>query len=133
MVFSVTLYRRRNRYFTSLTTVGMRFKHTSKIELITQKNRLKRRFFCVKSSFFEFRLTTFNCGQRVKIAVLSSVQQNAEISKIPNPSLTGITFVFSPQIRRKLEFSDIIHYNNFTEAFAPPRQPCGCIPVRSFS
>ena len=45
MVFSVTLYRRRNRYFTSLTTVGMRFKHTSKIELITQKNRLFRRFF----------------------------------------------------------------------------------------
>ena len=61
---------------------------------LSLKNRLKRRFFCVKSSFFEFRLTTFNCGQRVKIAVLSSVQQNAEISKIPNPSLTGAVPVF---------------------------------------
>lgn len=67
------------------------------------------------------------------MAALSLERKNAEKRKIPNPSLTGITSVFSTQIRRKLEFSDIIHYNNFTEAFAPPRQPCGCIPVRSFS
>lgn len=67
------------------------------------------------------------------MAVASSVQSNAEDHKTPNSSLTGITSVFSTQIRRKLEFSDIIHYNNLTAAFAPPRQPCGCIPVRSFS
>ena len=42
------------------------------------------------------------------------VRRNAENRKIPNPSLTGITSVFSAQIRRKLEFSDIIHYNNST-------------------
>jgi len=48
------------------------------------------------------------------MAVLVTVQKNAEISKSPNPSLTGITSVFSAQIRRKLEFSDIIHYNNST-------------------
>jgi hypothetical protein len=39
---------------------------------------------------------------------------STEKRKIPNPSLTGITSVFSAQIRRKLEFSDIIHYNNST-------------------
>ena len=48
------------------------------------------------------------------MAVASSVQSNAEDHKIPNASLTGITSVFSAQIRRKLEFSDIIHYNNST-------------------
>ena len=68
--------------------------HNPKSEKHPYENLVKRRFFCVKSSFFEFRLTTFNCGQRVKIAVLSSVQQNAEISKIPNPSLTGAVPVF---------------------------------------
>lgn len=53
-------------------------------------------------------------------------RKNAEKRKIPNPSLTGVTSVFSPQKRRKLEFSGVIHYNNSTEAFVPPRQPCGC-------
>ena len=48
------------------------------------------------------------------MAVASSVQSNAEDHKIPNASLTGITSVFSTQIRRKLEFSDIIPYNYFT-------------------
>ena len=44
----------------------------------------------------------------------ASVRKNAENRKIPNPSLTGVTRVFSPQIRRKLEFSSIIPYNNST-------------------
>ncbi len=48
------------------------------------------------------------------MAVAPLVWRNAENHKIPNPSLTGITSVFSAQIRRKLEFSDIIHYNNST-------------------
>ena len=48
------------------------------------------------------------------MAVAPLVWRNAENRKIPNPSLTGITSVFSAQIRRKLEFSDIIHYNNST-------------------
>lgn len=60
-------------------------------------------------------------------------RKNAEKRKIPNPSLTGVTSVFSPQKRRKLEFSGVIHYNNSTEAFVPPRQPCGCIPMRLFT
>lgn len=42
------------------------------------------------------------------------VRKNAENRKIPNPSLTGEARVFSPQIRRKLEFSIIIPYNNST-------------------
>lgn len=48
------------------------------------------------------------------MAALSLERKNAENRKIPNPSLTGVTSVFSAQIRRKLEFSDIIHYNNST-------------------
>ena len=48
------------------------------------------------------------------MAALSLERKNAENGKIPNPSLTGITSVFSPQIRRKLEFSSIIPYNNST-------------------
>ena len=48
------------------------------------------------------------------MAVAASVRRNAEDRKIPNASLTGATSVFSAQIRRKLEFSDIIHYNNST-------------------
>ena len=48
------------------------------------------------------------------MAVATSVRKNAKNPKIPNLSLTGITSVFSAQIRRKLEFSDIIHYNNST-------------------
>ena len=67
------------------------------------------------------------------MAVAPLVPRNVEGRKIPNPSLTGATSVFSTQIRRKLEFFDIIHYNNSTEAFVPPRQPCGCIPMRLFT
>ena len=67
------------------------------------------------------------------MAVAPLVPRNIEGRKIPNPSLTGATSVFSTQIRRKLEFFDIIHYNNSTEAFVPPRQPCGCIPMRLFT
>lgn len=67
------------------------------------------------------------------MAALSLERKNAEKRKIPNPSLTGVTSVFSPQKRRKLEFSGVIHYNNSTEAFVPPRQPCGCIPMRLFT
>jgi len=33
-------------------------------------------------------------GQRVKVAIAASVQKNAEISKIPNPSLTGVFSTF---------------------------------------
>lgn len=48
------------------------------------------------------------------MAVITAVQKNCENRKIPNPSLIGIAQVFSPQIRRKLEFSSIIPYNYFT-------------------
>ncbi len=48
------------------------------------------------------------------MAVAPLVPRNVEGRKIPNPSLTGATSVFSTQIRRKLEFFDIIHYNNST-------------------
>lgn len=48
------------------------------------------------------------------MAALSLERKNAEKRKIPNPSLTGVTSVFSPQKRRKLEFSGVIHYNNST-------------------
>ena len=48
------------------------------------------------------------------MAVSSLVQKSAENRKIPNPSLTGITSVFSPQIRRKLEFFSVIPYNDST-------------------
>ena len=51
------------------------------------------------------------------MAVLVTVQRNAKISKIPTPSLTGATWVFSSQIRRKLEFSSIISYNEFDKLF----------------
>ena len=61
---------------------------------LSQKNRLKRRFFCVKSLFFSFTRPHSNCGQRGKMAVLVTVQKNAEISKIPNPSLTGVFSAF---------------------------------------
>lgn len=47
------------------------------------------------------------------------VRRNAEGRKIPNPSLTGATSVFSTQIRRKLEFSDIstVIYHNISDFF----------------
>ena len=45
------------------------------------------------------------------MTVLSLLRKNTKNDKIPNPSLTGATRVFSPQIRRKLEFSSIIPYN----------------------
>jgi hypothetical protein len=48
------------------------------------------------------------------MAVITAVQKNCENRKIPNPSLIGIAQVFSPQIRRKLEFSSIIPYNDST-------------------
>lgn len=48
------------------------------------------------------------------MAVAASVRRNAEDRKIPNASLIGIAQVFSPQIRRKLEFSSIIPYNDST-------------------
>ena len=53
------------------------------------------------------------------MAVASSVQSNAEDHKIPNPSLTGATSVFSTQIRRILEFSDIstVIYHNISDFF----------------
>ena len=49
------------------------------------------------------------------------MQRNAEDRKIPNASLTGATSVFSTQIRRKLEFFDIIHYNNSTVGLCAAR------------
>ena len=60
------------------------------------------------------------------------VRENTENRKIPNPSLTGITSVFSPQIRRKLEFSDIIHYNNSTVglcAASVVRRSCATVSI----
>lgn len=48
------------------------------------------------------------------MAAITAVQKNCENRKIPNPSLIGIAQVFSPQIRRKLEFSSIIPYNDST-------------------
>ena len=87
-------YKQAKKVFPISLGAGCRRFESCHSDHLSQKNRLKRRFFCVKSSFFEFHLATFNCGQRVKIAVLSSVQQNAEISKIPNPSLTGAVPVF---------------------------------------
>ena len=48
------------------------------------------------------------------MAIITAVQKNYENRQIPNPSLIGIAQVFSPQIRRKLEFSSIIPYNDST-------------------
>ena len=45
------------------------------------------------------------------MAVVALVRKNAPKHKISNPSLAGVTRVFSPQIRRKLEFSNISPYN----------------------
>ena len=81
---------------------------------LSLKNRLFRRFFCVKSLFFSFARPHFNYGQRGKMAIITAVQKNYENRQIPNPSLIGIAQVFSPQIRRKLEFSSIIPYNDST-------------------
>ena len=55
------------------------------------------------------------------MAAVALVQGNTENSKIPNPSLTGATWLISPQIRRKLEFSGIIHYNNSTVGLCAAR------------
>ena len=87
-------YKQAKKVFSISLGAGCRRFESCHSDHLSQKNRLKRRFFCVISLVFEFHLTTFYCGQRVKIAVLSSVQQNAEISKIPNPSLTGAVPVF---------------------------------------
>ena len=81
---------------------------------LSLKSRLFRRFFCVKSLFFSFARPHFNHGQRGKMAIITAVQKNYENRQIPNPSLIGIAQVFSPQIRRKLEFSSIIPYNDST-------------------
>ena len=45
------------------------------------------------------------------MAAITAVQKNCENRKIPNPSLTGATRVFSPQIRWKLEFNGVTPYN----------------------
>lgn len=55
------------------------------------------------------------------MAVITVVRKNCENRKIPNPSLTGATRVFSLQMRRKLEFSGIIHYNNSTVGLCAAR------------
>lgn len=71
-------------------------------------------FSALKVHFPSFARPHFNCGQRGKMAIITAVQKNYENRQIPNPSLIGIAQVFSPQIRRKLEFSSIIPYNDST-------------------
>ena len=71
-------------------------------------------FSAIKVHFPSFARPHFNCGQRGKMAIITAVQKNYENRQIPNPSLIGIAQVFSPQIRRKLEFSSIIPYNDST-------------------
>ena len=66
------------------------------------------------------------------MAAITAVQKNCENRKIPNPSLIGIAQVFSPQIRRKLEFSSIIPYNDSTGAFVLQRGPGGLSPSPLF-
>ena len=48
------------------------------------------------------------------MTVLSLLRKNTKNDKIPNPSLTGATRVFSPQPRRKLEFFPFSAYNVYS-------------------
>ena len=90
---------------------GFESLHSDQLSL---KNRLFRRFFCVNSSFFGVCLTTFQLWSERRNGGNNCGAENCENRKIPNPSLIGIAQVFSPQIRRKLEFSSIIPYNDST-------------------
>ena len=70
-----------------------------------------RAVFLRKSLIFKFRLTTSNCGQRVKIAALSLVQRNAEKLKIPNTSLTVDIMAYRRNTALEIEFLHNICYN----------------------
>ena len=79
-----------------------------------QKNRLFRRFFCVFSSVFAVWITAIQRwfkGQKSGVSMSEDSRRNRQI---PNPSLIGVTAVFSLWIRQILEFSSLIHYNSST-------------------
>lgn len=113
MVFVVLPHHSYYRHFTSLTIVGM-WPSESKNKLLTQKNRLFRRFFCVFSSVFAVWITAIQRwfkGQKSGVSMSEDSRRNRQI---PNPSLIGVTAVFSLWIRQILEFSSLIHYNSST-------------------
>ena len=87
-------YKRAEKVFPISLGAGCRRFESCHSDHLSLKNRLKRRFFCVNSSILSFAWPHFNCGQRDKMAVLVTVQKNAEISKSPNPSLTGAFLTF---------------------------------------
>ncbi len=59
-----------------------------------EKPPKKGGFSALKVCFLSFARPHISRGQRVKVAIAASVQKNAEISKIPNPSLTGVFSTF---------------------------------------
>lgn len=70
-------------------------------------------FYAFKVQFSGHNRPHNNCDQRVKMTTAAGAKTDSKKRQIFNPSLTSITSVFSSQIRRKLEFSNISPYNEF--------------------
>ena len=94
---------------------------------LSQKNRLKRRFFCVFCSVFAVWAIAVQRWFQGQKSGGSMNGENRRNRQIPNPSLIGTAAVFFIllRIRQVLEFSSLIHYNNSTVSLWPPRQPYG--------
>ena len=81
---------------------------------LSQKNRLKRRFFCVFYFVFKDRTIAVQQWFKGQKSGGSMSEDSCRNRQIPNPSLIGVTAVFSLWIRQILEFSSLIHYNSST-------------------
>ena len=76
-----------------------------------KKNRLFRRFFCVKSSFFKLPLTTYQLWSESQNSGFALVQRNAEKLKISNTSLTVDIMAYRRNTALEIEFLHNICYN----------------------
>ena len=81
---------------------------------LSQKNRRKRRFFCILSSgFVVLEIAALRRFRGQKSGGHMS-ENSGRIRQIPNPSLIGAIAGFSLRIRQILEFSRLILYNSST-------------------
>ncbi len=104
-------YKQAKKVFSISLGAGCRRFESCHSDHLFQKNRLKGRFFCVKSLFFSFTWPHSNCGQRGKMAALSLERKNAENGKIPNQSLTVGIMIYRRNTVLEIEFIHNVCYN----------------------
>ena len=104
-------YKQAKKVFSISLGAGCRRFESCHPDHLFQKNRLKGRFFCVKSLFFSFTWPHSNCGQRGKMAALSLERKNAENGKIPNQSLTVGIMTYRRNTVLEIEFIHNVCYN----------------------